>query len=489
MPAFSPDGRRIAFRSEHDGGGVFVMEAGGENPRKVSAEGFNPAWSHDGTRLAFATEATTTPGSRVGKSEIWVVSVDSASQEKRKISDVDAMQPTWAPDGRHLAVWSNDNGHRLLKVIAVADGAATPVFPSDPDVIYWNPVWSWDGHWLYFVSNASGSMTVDRVAVDTSGLPTGSRETITVPASSGGQIALSQDGQRLVYQAQSGRYSLSRAPFDATRGVADASASKTIFEGSLSVNYPSASPDGSTIAFSGGDDIFTIDRDGRRLQQLTKDAARDRGLVWAPDGRIAFYSNRGGRYEIWSMKPDGSDRRVVASAPKNDDWIYPKFSGDGRLSVVNIGARPALLDVSTSPATQTETLPAMDGGDLFWPYAWSPDRSRLAGLAQSKTKGMASDVILYDPATHRYVDRIGDVGTPVAWLDEKRLIVAADRYYVLDVTTRKRAPTPVGPWPTLTFSWSATLADGGRTFYFASATVDADIWMMTLGSATQPRVR
>ncbi len=490
MPAFSPDGRRIAFRSERQGGGLFVMGATGENPKKVSDEGYNPAWSHDGTRLAFATEATTTPGSRIGTSELWVLNVDSPSQEKRKVSDVDAMQPTWSLDGRHVAVWSSDGGRRLLKVIAVADGSAAPVFPSDPDTTYWNPVWSWDGRWLYFVSNASGSMTVGRVPVDASGHPTGSRETITVPASSAGQISLSQDGQRLVYQAQSGRYSLSRAPVDATRGEADAAASKTIFEGSLNVNYPSVSPDGSTVAFTVGDDMFTIDRDGRHLQQLTRDAARDRGPVWTPDGRIAFYSNLGGRYEIWSMRPDGSDRRVVASAPNHDDWIYPKFAGDGRLSVVSTGKNPALLDASTSPATLAETFPAMDGGDLFWPYAWSPDLSRLAGLAQSNTKGLMRDVILYDPVKHRYVDRIAGVGTPVAWLDGMRLIVAADdRYYVLDVTTRKRAPKPVGPWPTFSFSWSATLADGGRTFYFASATTDADIWMMTLGPAPQPRVK
>jgi serine/threonine protein kinase len=47
QPAFSPDGEHIAFRSERDGGGLFVMGATGENVRRVTTVGYNPAWSPD----------------------------------------------------------------------------------------------------------------------------------------------------------------------------------------------------------------------------------------------------------------------------------------------------------------------------------------------------------------------------------------------------------------------------------------------------------
>ena len=60
--AFSPDGERIAFRSERDGGGLFVMGATGESVRRVTDAGFDPSWSPDGRRLVYATEEVVRPG-------------------------------------------------------------------------------------------------------------------------------------------------------------------------------------------------------------------------------------------------------------------------------------------------------------------------------------------------------------------------------------------------------------------------------------------
>src|SRR6202022_848858 len=56
QPAFSPDGSQIAFRSEREGGGIFVMGATGESVRRLTDFGFNPAWSPDGSEIPVATE-------------------------------------------------------------------------------------------------------------------------------------------------------------------------------------------------------------------------------------------------------------------------------------------------------------------------------------------------------------------------------------------------------------------------------------------------
>ena len=64
QPAFSPDGQQIAFRSERDGGGIFVMGATGESVRRLTDFGYNPAWSPDGREIVVATEGVSDPGVR-----------------------------------------------------------------------------------------------------------------------------------------------------------------------------------------------------------------------------------------------------------------------------------------------------------------------------------------------------------------------------------------------------------------------------------------
>ncbi|HBL28197.1 MAG TPA: hypothetical protein DD490_15290, partial [Acidobacteria bacterium] len=75
QPALSPDKRWIAFRSERDGGGLFLMGATGESARRLTSSGFNPSWSPDSRSLVFATESVSAPGGRATTSELWRLDV------------------------------------------------------------------------------------------------------------------------------------------------------------------------------------------------------------------------------------------------------------------------------------------------------------------------------------------------------------------------------------------------------------------------------
>jgi TolB protein len=102
-------------------------------------------------------------------------------------------------------------------------------------------------------------------------------------------------------------------------------------------NWPAYSPDGNLIAFGssrdGNYEIYVMDADGRHPRRLTRSPGMDVRPAWSPDGkRIAFTSNRDGNYEIYVMNADGSAVRRVTHHPDRDD--YPAWHPDGKRLVI-----------------------------------------------------------------------------------------------------------------------------------------------------------
>jgi len=210
---FSPDGERIAFRSERDGGGIFLMGATGENPKRVSDFGFNPSWSPDNKEIAVALEGITDAGSRyLDKSTLWAINVESG--QKRLVGDFDAVQPAWSPNGKLIAFWTaNEKGQRDVGVVSSAGGDAKMITDDTP--VDWNPVWSADGKFLYFVSNRGGSMNFWRVAInDQTGEVSGDFQPATIPSSLGQHFAFSRDGKKLAYVQNNTRTTIQSVGFD-----------------------------------------------------------------------------------------------------------------------------------------------------------------------------------------------------------------------------------------------------------------------------------
>jgi eukaryotic-like serine/threonine-protein kinase len=483
QPAFSPDGKQIAFRSERDGGGLFVMGATGESAVRLTSAGYNPAWSPDGREIVYATEGVVDPTRRSSQSELW--RVDLATRQARRISAGDAVQPSWSPDGRRIAYWGLPAGtaRRAVWTIPADGGEAVRVTPDD-DFYYWNPVWSADGGHLYFVSNRGGSMTLWRVPVSRrTGRAQGDLEAFTTPAQSSGFLSVSADGRHIAYATDESRNNLERVAFDPAAGAVRGDA-VPVTQGSRAVRDADISPDGSWVAYdvSGQqEDLFLIDAAGGSPRQLTDDVFKDRNPRWAPDGsRILFYSNRGGKYEAWTIFPDGSGLERIASAPGTDLYA-PIWSPDGRRLACGLGFGAAALIDLTKPegARQPQILPNVPPDQYFAVSSWSADGRQLAGVAQTANGASLPGIVVYSLDTGRY-QRLNDRGDAPVWLPDSRRLVYLDggRVFLLDAATRRAheldTPPPGSTWA------RARVSPDGQSIYLIRSTDEGDVWLLDM---------
>lgn len=111
--------------------------------------------------------------------------------------------------------------------------------------------------------------------------------------------------------------------------------------------WPSFSPDGSCIVFTSKRDkdyeLYTIKPDGTEPKRLTNSPGMDINAVYSPDGKqIAFTSNRDSNYEIYLMNADGANVRRVTNHPERDD--FPCWTPDGK-HLLFVGERKGKFDI------------------------------------------------------------------------------------------------------------------------------------------------
>ena len=473
QPAFSPDGRQIAYRSECDGGGIFVMGATGESSRRISANGFNPSWSPDGKQLVFATESVTwTPTSRGSMSELWTV--DLASGVRKHLLQNDGVQPSWSPNGHRVAYWgvAGESAQRDLWTLDpnAEDPSKTIVQLTNDAAVDWNPVWSADGKHLYFGSDRNGAMTLWRIAVDEeSGKPEGQPEAVATPAKFSGHYSLSKNGARMLFASIDQSESMLSVGFDPVAGVTVGEA-RPVMAGSFLVFSSQLSPDGRFIAVTnrgGQEDLFVVEVATGEIRQLTNDPARDRGAVFSPDGqKIYFYSQRdASMYEVFVIGADGSGLARVAK-PGQSGW-YPSVSPDGRKLAFFNYEHTYMLDLDR-PGAEIEELPAALQGSRPAMNSWSPDGTLLAGELRGRP-----GIMLYSlkERTYRPVTTSGarpiflPGGREILYSDGLKLrIVNIDSGAIRDVVTP--------------FAINAMSVSGdARMLLFSERKTQADVWM------------
>jgi TolB protein len=237
---------------------VYIADYDGANQRRITvnrALNITPVWAPDGRSIAYTSY-------RWGYPDIFVSYIYQGTMDTPTKKVGQNWLPVYSPDGTHLAFTSNRDGNPELYIMNV-DGSGVRRLTNHPSIDT-TPTWSPNGTQVAFTSDRSGSPQIWVVGADGLGL------------------------RRLSFEVNADRATWSPAPyneiaFTARTGpgydikVLNLASGETtqITFGDGSNESPAWAPNGRHLAFmstrSGRSQIFTVDRDGKNVRQITRD--------------------------------------------------------------------------------------------------------------------------------------------------------------------------------------------------------------------------
>lgn len=387
--SLSPDGSSLAFVHQASvlppQGGIHVVPVQGGTPRSLTAAGVpssSPAFSPDGKRIAFVRD----------DNNVWVTDADGSTSPIQASNVGTAQYPVWSPDGRMIAFvrWFGTGRTTQMCIIRVPE-AAGPV--SRPTIID-----------LPLRAMALAGWTADnRIGIVMR--PEEQVALYTVPAS-GGMSAQITDGGRPMspnWSPDSSRVLFLSArrgdpasEFGYVASVPSQGGQESRVPIAMTKEFYAAwqmslSRDGRELAFSGSKlvgkegsyggyrlDVYAVPVGGGEPKQLTVGGV-DRNPSWSPDGRsVAFIrqvreesrSDLAFRASLWTVRVDGGDPTQLTSSSLDS---RPRWSPDGTL----IAYMSERRTVNVIPATGGEprVVASVDGDS---DVSWSPDGSEIA---------------------------------------------------------------------------------------------------------------
>jgi Tol biopolymer transport system component len=124
---------------------------------KSSHSDNSPAFSPDGERIAFVSN-------HADNEEIWVSRPDGARAVQLTSLRAHTTEPRWSPDGRHIAFSSSAPGNAAIYVVE-SDGGVPRLLNAEPNGSF-TPSWSPDGEWIYFTCGSSGSREIWKIPAE-----------------------------------------------------------------------------------------------------------------------------------------------------------------------------------------------------------------------------------------------------------------------------------------------------------------------------------
>ncbi|MDX1531482.1 MAG: winged helix-turn-helix domain-containing protein [Rhodothermales bacterium] len=383
---WAPDGRTLVLAERAAPGGSFrlvLFDLDTRERRPLTApeadhtSDVTPAFSPDGRTVAFVRK------DRLGVQEIHLVPTAGGPPRRLTTGALRITGLDWTADGRHLVYASYQNGTFGLWRVGAAGGTPT-----------WIPT---RGERLYSPSLAAGRLVFEelwyeknvwriQLGTDAAEPPT---EPLIVSTRWDCEAVYSPDGDRLVFtSSRSGHLELWLAEADGSNPV-----QLTRFEGPF-VGNPRWAPDGRHVAFyatpDGYADLFVLDVEGGPPQRLTEAGSNNWAASFSRDGRwLYFGSDRSGRWEIWRMPAGGG-----AAEPVTTDGGLTGFeTADGAALLYTKPGGRGIWRRPLAGGPEVQLVDGLDGGD--WGNWWPTD----GGLVFVERGEGGPFVVRYDFAT------------------------------------------------------------------------------------------
>jgi TolB protein len=149
-PAWSPDGSKIAFVSDRDGNhGLYVMNADGTGVTRVTNQVDNyPDWSPDGSQIVFHRNTG-------NNHDLYVVNADGTGERRLTRKAASEGSPAWSPDGTQIAFDVSSVGANNFEIYVMnADGKGATNLTNNPETFDSSSDWSPDGTRIVFSRNS-----------------------------------------------------------------------------------------------------------------------------------------------------------------------------------------------------------------------------------------------------------------------------------------------------------------------------------------------
>ncbi|HEX2130331.1 MAG TPA: amidohydrolase family protein [Actinophytocola sp.] len=455
LPAWSPDGRTIAFQAYRDGNyHLWTIRPDGSGPRQLTSGPFDhrePRFSPDGTLLAFCSDRGGT-----GSYGVFTLDLVTGAITARTDTAAEEAMPAWSPDGRRIAFTVDATA---IDVLDLATGTVTRAVTAPEGASLYGPSFSPDGATLAHVrvAGATAELVVGDRVVSADG-----EDVFGFAPSWLGPDELLYTADGLVRRRTLTRSGSVTVPFAAEvpvrprpeyrQRVRDLDGAHP--RRALGIASPVASPDGTRVAFRALGALWLLTVGRPRPERLVADGYFNSDPDFAPDGRsIVYASDRAGEADLWLRDLDnGSERRLSGLAGAQ---TAPRLSpGGDRVAYADQDGVVWVLDLASGTPTQV-TPP------LFMPgrVSWSPDGRTLAlaavkpyskrfreGTSQVLTVDLDTGTLTYAPplseAPHASIATRGDDG-PVWSPDGAHLaFVVESCAWVLPVDGRGAATGP-----------------------------------------------